>query len=216
MTIPRKFFFGFGVFFLFLLLVFLKVNISARNEYQKAEKALQNNDLKQAITHFNRAIHWYSPESKAVKNSIQALWEIGLQAEKSGNYTLALQAFRILRSSLYSARSFYIPYSDWVRKCESRIAAIIARKEKAHPQDKEIPFKNRREEVLKILKTKTEPDVLWSLICEIGFIGWIGCSIGLIFRAFTGPRGFNPGQALGWGIFIILFYALWVVGMLKA
>ena len=216
MSIHKRTFFFLGAFLLFLFIVFLKVNFHARNECQKGQYALQKKHFKQAITHFNRAIHWYSPGSKAVKNSIQALWKIGTQAEKRGNYDLALQAFRELRSSLYSARSFYTPHSEWIKRCDEQIATIIARKKGTGSPDKKISFQKRKQEVLRILKLKTGADVFWSLLCEVGFLGWIGFSIIFIFRTFTKPRGFNARQAILWGIFTIFFYALWIVSMLKA
>ena len=142
--------------------------------------------------------------------------EINFQAEDRGDPGLALQAFQALRSSLYSARSFYTPHSDWIKKCYNQIASILARKKEAHVPGKAPPSLKRKNEVLKLLETPTEPNVFWSLMLEIGFIGWIGCAIGFIFRVFTGQKGFNPKRALSWGIFIIFFYALWIVGMLKA
>ena len=204
-----------GILFFFLLLVFLKVNINSRNEYQRAESALQNNNLEQAITHFNRAIHWYSPGNRSVKNSIQELWRIGTQAEENGDYGLALQAFRALRSSLYSARSFYTPYPDWIEKCDDRISTILTRKT-TPDEDSPTTSLMRKKDILKILKTPTEPSVFWSIIVEIGFLGWIVSSIGFIFRVFTEQKGFNPKRALVWGILIIFFYTFWIVGMLNA
>jgi len=217
-TIREKIIIGVGILSFFLLLVFLKVNIHSRNEYQRAEAALQNNNLEQAITHFNRAIHWYSPGNKAIKDSIQGLWKIGIQAENNGDYGLALQAFRALRSSLYSARSFYTPYPDWIEKCDDRISTILTRQKYPPAPDESSPTASlmRKKEILKILKTPTEPNVLWSIIVEIGFLGWIVSSIGFIFRVFTGQKGFNPKRAIFWGILIIFFYTFWIVGMLNA
>jgi len=215
-TIKGRVLIGLSCVFLFLFMVFLKVNINARNEYQKGEAALKNRDCIQAITHFNRAIHWYSPGSKAVKDSIHALWGIGAQSEKSGDYAPALQAFRALRSSLYSVRSFYTPHADWIERCDDRIATIIAQSKEQQVSDVEPSFSKRKEEVLKILNMQTGPNVFWSVVCEIGFVCWIGCSIGFILRVFIGKKGFNPKRAFNWGILIIFFYALWVVGMLKA
>ena len=216
MTIKGRVMIGLSCVFFFLLLVLLKVNISARNEYRRGEVALENKDLTQAITYFDRAIHWYSPGNKAVKDSIHALWSIGAQSENRGDYAIALQAFRALRSSLYSVRSFYTPHADWIERCDDRIASILAQEQATGSSNKGATPGGRKNEILKILSTQTEPDVFWSVLLEIGFWGWIGCSIAFIFRAFSGLKGFNVREALGWGIFVIFFYALWIVGMLKA
>jgi len=101
-----------GILYYFSL-VFAKVCINARKEYQKVI-SFSRKDYKQAIIHFNQAIHWYSPGSKAVANSIQALWKIGTHAETQGDINLALDAFQSIASSLYSARSFYTPHQEWI------------------------------------------------------------------------------------------------------
>ena len=216
MTMAGKFFFGLGIFILFLLLVFAKVTINARSEYQEGNKFFRAKDYKQAIIHFNRAIHWYSPGSKSVKNSIQTLWKIGTEAENQGDVNLALDAFQSITSSLYSARSFYTPHQEWIAKCENRIASIRAKQEENHPQYKGIPFEKRKEEAIKILRMKTGPNVFWSVMVEVGFLGWIGCAIGFILRVFIGVKGFNSKRAVFWGALIIFFYALWIVAMLRA
>lgn len=216
MSIKRAFVSGAITLVLFLLLIIIKVTVYSQSEYQKGKDALYKKDSAQAIMHFNRAIHWYSPGNKAVKSAIEALWHIGIQAEEQGDETGALRAFRALRSSLSSARSFYTPYSDWIEKCDDRIASILARQESAGSDNDRSALGDRKAKILKILKTTTEPNVLWSLILEIGLVGWIGCTIGFIVRVFTGEKGFNPKRALFWGGLIIFFYAFWIVGMLNA
>ena len=216
MTRWGKILLGAGTFILFILLIFAKVTINARNEYQEGDKFFRAKDYTQAIIHFNQAIHWYSPGSKAVTNSIHALWKIGTQAESQENFDLALDAFQSISSSLYSARSFYTPHQEWIAKCEDRIATIRTKQEESRSQNKGIPFEKRKEDILKILRMKTSPNIFWSVILEIGFLGWIGCAIGFIFRVFIGEKGFNPKRAFFWGTLILLFYALWIVGMLRA
>ncbi len=216
MTVQGKILIGAGAFILFLLLVFTKVSINARNEYQKGDKFFREKDYKQAIIYFNRSIHWYCPGSKSVTDSIRALWEIGTQAENQGDMDLALNAFQSITSSLYSARSFYTPHQEWIAKCEDRIATIRAKQEEARLPNKGIPLGKRKEAILKILRMKTEPDVFWSMIVEVGFLGWIGCAIGFILRVFIGEKGFNSKRAFFWGVLILFFYALWIVAMLRA
>lgn len=56
----------------------------------------------------------------------------------------------------------------------------------------------------------------WAVICEAGFLGWVGCTIGFIFRAFGPGDVFYGRRAAFWGFLIIVFYALWVLAMMKA
>jgi hypothetical protein len=216
MTVKSKILIGLSVVILFLLLVLAKVTINARREYQEGDNFFRSKNYKQAIIHFTRSIHWYSPGNKAVTNSIRALWKIGINAETQGDIILALDAFQSITSSLYSARSFYTPHQEWIAKCDDRIASIRAKQNENRPQNQGISFEERKEEALKLLKIKTEPNVFWSIIVEIGFLGWIGCAIGFILRVFTGNKGFNVNRAFFWGFLIIFFYAVWIAGMLRA
>lgn len=202
-----------GVFF---ILVFLYTAFHARDEYAQGKAALHGGDYSRAVTHFNRAVHWYSPGSKSVRQSIEALWQIGTEAESRGDHRLALDAFQSLRSSLYSARSSYTPYPEWISKCDERIAALYAHDLAAPSSESSPAIETKKNTMLKILKTPTAPKVGWSLLCEGGFIGWIACTIVFILRVFTPPTGFCPRRAVFWGGLLAAFYALWILGMLNA
>ncbi len=56
----------------------------------------------------------------------------------------------------------------------------------------------------------------FAFLTVISFLGWVGFTILFIFKAF-GPKGeFYPRMAIRIGCLIAIFYALWIVGMLKA
>ncbi len=61
-----------------------------------------------------------------------------------------------------------------------------------------------------------EVSTFWAIVLEIGFIGWIASTIAFIFKAWDKEDRFKPKIALRWGITIVIFYAVWVVGMMKA
>jgi hypothetical protein len=63
---------------------------------------------------------------------------------------------------------------------------------------------------------ENEISTFWSVIVEIGFIGWLGCAVGFIFRAIDDQNRLNKRSAAIWGSLIVLFYALWVLGLVKA
>ena len=50
----------------------------------------------------------------------------------------------------------------------------------------------------------------------ISFLGWIGCTMGFIFGAYEKDDRFNNKKALKWGAAVVVFYALWVLGMVYA
>ena len=61
-----------------------------------------------------------------------------------------------------------------------------------------------------------EVSTFWSFMVISGFFGWVSCAFGLIFRAYDAEDNFYPKRALVWGLLIVAFYALWVVGLMKA
>jgi hypothetical protein len=56
----------------------------------------------------------------------------------------------------------------------------------------------------------------WGIITVVGVWGWILSVVGFIVRSFQGGGRFNCRSAMIWGGCFIFFYALWVVGMLRA
>lgn len=61
-----------------------------------------------------------------------------------------------------------------------------------------------------------EISTFWSVMIEIGFFGWIGSTIALIFKGIDDNNKLVKKKALFWGIMIVLFYALWVTGLHNA
>ena len=58
-----------------------------------------------------------------------------------------------------------------------------------------------------------EVSLIGSLMVQIGFFGWIGSTIGLIFKGFTDENELNSRKALFWGVLIVVFYAIWITGL---
>ncbi len=198
------------------LMVIVKVYYGSMVEFNRGEEAFSKQDLSEAITHFERSIHWYTPFNRYVAGSAERLWEIGKIAEKQNDTQLALLAYRSLRSSFYAVRSFYTPYKEWINKCDEKISTLVASQETPFESVKKKSFDQRKTEALKILKTDNAPHVGWSIFLEIGFVGWVTCTIIFIFKVFTGEKGFEGRKAMFWGPFIILFYAMWLIGMMNA
>jgi hypothetical protein len=61
-----------------------------------------------------------------------------------------------------------------------------------------------------------EISTFWSIIVEVGFFGWIGSTIALIFKGIDDQNNLVKKKALFWGVMIVFFYALWVTGLHNA
>jgi len=57
---------------------------------------------------------------------------------------------------------------------------------------------------------------VWGIISVVGVWGWILSVVGFAVRSFPSGGEFKGSSAMIWGGSFIIFYALWVVGMLNA
>ncbi len=56
---------------------------------------------------------------------------------------------------------------------------------------------------------------LWPVMVEVGFLGWVAATLGLIFRAIGKDNKFYGKRALFWGSLIAAFYVIWIIGLVK-
>jgi len=194
------------------ILLLLKIVYSARQEFVYGEQAFTRGEYAVAITHYERAIKWYTPFSKTVQLAVERLWQLGTEAEARGNSPLALEAYQSLRSSLYAVQSFYIPYQSWIPKSEERIATLLAKtKVGTEPQEDKLAQDTARFAIQ--LQRHVGPHLGWSILVEIGFLGWVGATVGLIWYVVDEAGNFARRQGLLWGSLIAAFFALWLIGM---
>jgi hypothetical protein len=204
-----------GLIALALFLVWVRAFWGSLKAYHEGEDRLRKGQIIAAVTHFDRAIHWYTPFNPFVEKSAQRLWEISTEAQKRGDPRLALIALRAIRRGFYSARSFYTPGKDWIDRAETRIAILLPLEgtNGALVGRGTMPTKNKTQD-----GKSSGPNVLWAIIMEIGFLGWIGSAVGLINsfqRRSKGPPAI-PLTPFLWGALIVAFFTIWLIGMMKA
>ena len=198
-----------------LMMVWIRTFYGSMQAYHQGETCANEGQYMKAITFFDRSIHRYTPFNPYVRHSAEQLWKIGLAAEQRGDIPVALIAFRSIRRGFYAARSVYTPGKDWIKKCDAKINELMeieqnnreAQRGSAGP-DKSIPTSQET----------TGPSTFWSIIVEIGFLGWIGSAIGLLLFACKGERKarFLTSQVIALGTLTLIFFTLWLVGMMKA
>src|SRR5215510_11639611 len=169
-----------GLLVAFVVILYAKVTYNASQDFALAEEAYTRSEYKVAITHYERTIKWYAPLSTVVQRAVARLWQLGTDAEASGELFLALEAYQTLRSSLYAVQSFYIPYQSWIPKSEERIAPLLA-KTKTDAEAGEDRLAQDTARFAAQLQRHVGPYLGWSVLVEIGFLGWVGATIGLIW-----------------------------------
>ena len=63
------------------------------------------------------------------------------------------------------------------------------------------------------LQRHVGPHLGWSILVEVGFLGWVGATVGLIWYVVDEDGNFARRQGLLWGSLIAVFFALWLIGM---
>jgi hypothetical protein len=94
-------------------------------QYRKGNEAAARGDFAGAVAGYEAAIHMYVPFSPLVGKSAESLWAIADGFERAGNRERALIAYRSLRSSFYGVRWLFQPGSEWIARCDQRIAGLV-------------------------------------------------------------------------------------------
>lgn len=206
-----------GVLFIVALVLFIKASYYSGYETGRGDQAYQEDNLNEAIVHYERAIKWYTPFNRSVSHSVERLWEIGNKAEKLNEATLALEAYRSLRGSLYAIESFNRPYQSWIPRAEEKIATLMASMGTSNLDQLERPTTvQNRKRFAALLQRKEPLDQGGVILTEIGFLGWIVTTIGFIWYGFGDNGGWIWRRCLLWGSSIAIFFTTWIIGMMLA
>ena len=57
---------------------------------------------------------------------------------------------------------------------------------------------------------------MWAIVTIIGFGGWLSATLLFLFRSFPERGRFEKRPAMVWGAVLVVFYAVWIAGMLNA
>lgn len=204
-----------GLIAIILVMIWARTFFGSMRNYQKARTYLNEEQYVRAITFFDRSIHWYTPFNPYVRKSAENLWKIGEYAEKQGDIQLALMAYRTIRRGFYAARSFYTPGKKWIYECDLKIYEIMKLEQiQKETRDGSTVLGKYLSEGPK----DASPNMFWTIILEIGFLGWIGVVICfIIYRlGFKGENKYSIASFLIWIAITIFFFALWIIGMVKA
>jgi hypothetical protein len=204
-----------GLVALALVLVWVRAFFGSMQAYHQGEAHLVGNQQVKAITFFDRSIHWYTPLNPYVRRSAERLWQISMEAEQRGDIRLALIATRTIRRGFYSATSVYTPREDWIRKCDVRMSKLIGMERSSRGMP---PFSPQGAAKSPERQKAKRVSTFWRIIVEIGFLGWIGSTLGFIIFACEDDRKatFLTPRGLRWSSIALIFFALWIIGMVKA
>ncbi|MBI4389202.1 MAG: hypothetical protein HY580_03395 [Nitrospinae bacterium] len=190
-----------------------KVYMNAAAELRQGGEYSAKGLPDQAAVHYERSIRWYLPGLDIGENAAEGLWKTAAQYESRGDMENALNSYRLLRGAFYSARSFFTPGRKWIRRCNEKIAELMASRPPYSAADRSKPFEQRKSEALSLLSIEKPPFIQWALLSEFGFFGWVACAFLFAVKAMTPDGGIKARPAFllsgAWAV----FYGLWILGM---
>ena len=194
-----------AILIILFMMVWVRAYIGSMRSWEQGEALFQEKKYIRAVTFFDRSIHWYTPFNPYVERSAHRLWEIGARAEKDGDVMLALIAFRTIRRGFYGTEGLNTPGKGWIDKSNAKIRELSKQE------------KNKGEQTVE-KRLHPPPDIFWSLMVEVGLLGWLVTMVILVVRLFRRDQG---GKApvysrIAWGVLSCCFFVLWVISMIKA
>ena len=198
-----------------LLVLFLygRMIYESREQYQRGKEQQRQGQVEEAILSFYRSIHRYAPGNRYILRSLEELWTLGQSLEKNDPKT-ALFSYDAMRGGIYSIRSFYSPYKDWLPKVNERIATLRAAEQVK--EQRTMTYAQAYAFHTKALQIDERPRTGWALLVQLGFWGWILSTVGWIWKGFDREGRMRIQPALPWICALTGFFALWVVGLIRA
>lgn len=185
------------------LVLWGRIFYGSMQDYKTGEALLKENQTVRAITYFDRSLHWYAPLNPYVERSAKRLWEIGDRAEQDKDVRLALIAYESVRNGFYGASHVFRPGNEWIQRAERKIRSLSTLQGTKEP----VPAMK-----------DPQPDVLWSTVVAVSFLGWVGSLAGLILWVFGKEKrsGESARRAVLWIGLVTVFFSLWILGMALA
>jgi hypothetical protein len=200
---------------LLFLVIGVRVTYLQGSHYASAEKYYNEANWKLAIREYDLAMHFYTPWGPYIERSAKRLWRIGEMFEKQDSLDWANIAYSSIRSSFYAARSLYTPGKKWIEKCDNKIADLSVRILVKEGAVKPEAAAAEKKKYLYVLTVGRAPDPLWSVLVGLGFFGWVGSVVFLIFKGFSNDGKIQKASVYGIVSFLLTF-GLWVAALLKA
>ncbi len=189
-----------------------KVRFEAGEALGRAQEFERVQYTRLAVVAYRHTVRWYSPGSEPVGIAVERLETMGDELSAAGKVALALEAYRALRSGIYSIRSTYTPYGDVLPALNRKIATLMANQEFDGVESTDAAERIAHHEAL--LAADNAPDIFWSLVATSAFVLWCAFLLLLSHQGFDDELGtLKPSVAIKWGIGVLGTTLVWTVGL---
>jgi hypothetical protein len=197
----RRWAIGGGLAAFVLAVLLMRVFWDGHAALARGDAAMAKQDAETAITEWRRAARWYAPGAPHVRAAYDRLEALAASADPP----TALEAWRAIRSSILSTRSFYTPFPSLLERSNQKIAELMG------GGDEE-----RRAFHLKLLEKDEAPSVLWSIVAILGFATWIGGGFWFAFRGVGEDDKLVRREAARAGALVAVGLIVWMLGLYLA
>lgn len=205
--------------------VITRAIIEGRSALSKGDSAHVSGDPDGAIRWWRRAARWYVPAAPHVARAYSRLEalanaaEVAAKAAKSpaearGHRRVALTAWRGIRGSILSTRSFYTPFSAKLDPANQHISRLMALQEGDKAADNVLT--KRAEWHYQQLGRDDAPSVFWSVIALLGFATWLGGGVLFALRGITADDKLVVRSAGRAGLLVAGGLVVWMLGLYSA
>lgn len=201
-----------GLVLLGLGVAVVRVWVGARDEFAAGVDAEARGELAVATVHYRRAVAWHLPGHRVGPDALDHLERIALQAESSGDFDLALLAWRSARAGILSARSFYTPHAGRLGAAEDKIAFFMAAQDPP-PVDVGKGQDQVRREHRALLANHARPQPGWALLAIAGLALWVWSLFGFARRAEDQHGRFRAPAISRFGLPFLVGVAAFIVGL---
>jgi len=178
-----------------------------------ALRAGGNNEL--ALDHYRRGATWMFPGNVRARQALEALLEIGTEAEARGESALALAAFRSTHAAVMSTRSFYEPNADLREVADAHIARLMSTGV-TPPVDAHLAVDAREAMYLAMLRADRDVSLGWAWLALAGFAAWVTAAWLFASRGIDTAHAIVPHEARRWMTLFIVGFGAFVLGLALA
>jgi hypothetical protein len=183
--------------------------------WRQALKARASGEVEGAVRAARGVFDLYVPGNPRLEQASRMMWDIAAAEEAKGDQKAALAHYRILRSAWISAHPLGGD-GGWIARTEPIIARLAAAPTPDVPALAKKSRAEREAQALAEMRAPRRPYGPWGVVAALGFAGWVGATAGLIFRGFRADGKLLVPQAAPWALGIVVGYAVWIIGMMRA
>jgi hypothetical protein len=195
-----------------LAVVVVRVLVGSHGELSRADALRADGDREAAVVHYRRAAKWYAPGNPWSSAALDALRELGAEAEAADEPEQALAAWRGVRGAILSTRSFYVPHRARLDEADEHIATLMSGLPPP-PIDAGKSREQLRAEHLALLRDVPRPHPAWTLLALLGFAAWVSAAFLFAARAFDEHDRFVPKVARRFGAIFVLGAIAFSIGL---